>query len=415
MEGIIPAFAKTITTDRIGLYDVLEAASLRSLTLLVPGSMFLCIEDEVLVWEDELSEKHFQQVADRHLYFLGQLSREKPESPGVAQGLGQADGRRRLGKGVWRHRRPHDDTSTARDAPEAPSLSEISPRQSGDAQMSDSGVMEVNSGAVVEEAVNKGRGDDGEQPTATDNLSISKHDSAMIGSSLELELRLRQSIASLSTEEMGILTENIANVRKLLSEGQDHGIHTKDGPTIVSRELKQSLVVRLKFRGPGIGRMYEITSRAPVLGRNGTGPSRQQTESARATTLDTQLPLSPMSPRGSRPAQRTQILDDSQVPETAEALSAILNSHGQELIAWVRDAKLRPRFSGSGVENHTETDTPSKKGWKTFFLGVLYGAIYFGLAIMLIIFGMVLPMPEDLMISLFKAMGGNVENLALVG
>ncbi|TKA62137.1 hypothetical protein B0A55_11119 [Friedmanniomyces simplex] len=176
--------------------------------------------------------------------------------------------------------------------------------------MSDRGVMEVNSGAVVEEAVNKGRGDDGEQPTATGNSSISKQDLAMIGSSLELELRLRQSIARLSTEEMGILTENIANVRKLLSEGQDHGTNAKDGPTTASRKVKQSSLVKLKLRGSDIGRMHEITSRAPVLGRNGTGPSRQQTESARATMLNTPPSISPIPSHALGPARHTRTLDD---------------------------------------------------------------------------------------------------------
>ncbi|KAK5141838.1 hypothetical protein LTR32_005695 [Rachicladosporium monterosium] len=56
MQGIVPAFAKTITTDRWRLYLVATAVvNLRSLTLCVDEFEFACIEDEVLAWEDQLA------------------------------------------------------------------------------------------------------------------------------------------------------------------------------------------------------------------------------------------------------------------------------------------------------------------------------------------------------------------------
>ncbi|KAK0263414.1 hypothetical protein LTS09_002606 [Friedmanniomyces endolithicus] len=75
MQGIVPAFAKTITTDRWRLYLVATAVvNLRSLTLCVDEFEFACIEDEVLAWEDQLGEKHLKQVAKKFSCALKMLS-----------------------------------------------------------------------------------------------------------------------------------------------------------------------------------------------------------------------------------------------------------------------------------------------------------------------------------------------------
>ncbi|KAK0803459.1 hypothetical protein LTR91_017197 [Friedmanniomyces endolithicus] len=75
MQGIVPAFAKTITTDRWRLYLVATAVvNLRSLTLFVDEFEFACIEDEVLAWEDQLGEKHLKQVAKKFSCALKMLS-----------------------------------------------------------------------------------------------------------------------------------------------------------------------------------------------------------------------------------------------------------------------------------------------------------------------------------------------------
>lgn len=494
MQGIVPAFARTVEIDRYDFYLVTSGCiSLRSLTIPADERMFWCLEDEVLVWEDELSEKHFEQVVEANFYRLDRLSENvtmtvtagclksiKVETnPVWERNVAKLEAylRKRQTLGQAKPATPDwEDDSNSR-----PSTREIyhnsavqfdpvdgksSDISANEKSRNDEVPRELFEALLAIVAIRRRKRTWSDRKSARNHhlhcSSIQSEDST-VAQRLEQtdgKRRLIKAVGKLGRRHeqtiavpVLLIVEPISVVPATQSEDQSrvNALPSSHSPTIAGTLRSESGRGKAKCGQnndtgsvANISFIERVVAVAPAqLGDNSELSSPPSSpiptvevapKAEGATPHGTSLEVETLRIRGANrtlalvgtpesnsgrgkavqndetgsidhdskgglanPApQRTRILDDGEVPETVDRLSAILRSQGQDSVASVRDTKLRPRSPGYDANSFTRTAAHCKTGWKSFLLGVLDAILYavlaaFAMLVVLVISATTLP------------------------
>ncbi|KAK0315792.1 hypothetical protein LTR01_001092 [Friedmanniomyces endolithicus] len=466
MQGIVPAFARTVEIDRYDFYLVTsECISLRSLTIAADERMFWCLEDEVLVWEDELSEEHFEQVVEANFYKPDRLSENltmrvtvgclksiKVETNPVWERnvakleaylrKRQTSGKAKPATLGW------EDDSTSRPSTLDRKSSDISENEKSH---NDEVPRELFEALLAIVAIRRRKRTWSDRKSARSHhlqcLSIQPEDSTVVQrlEQSDGKQRLIKAVGTLGRRHKQtiavpvlLIVEPTSVVPAKQSDDQpsgnalplSHSPTISDNPRSESGRGKDKCGQNSDTGSVGnISFVERVVAVSPVqLDDNsesssppsspiptvevapkaeGTTPHGTSLEvgtlSIRGVNRTLALVGTPESNSGSNKAvqndetgsiehdskgglanptpQHTRVLDDGEVPETVDCLSAIFRSQGQDSLASVRDTKLRSTSPRSHAKSLAGQASHCKIGWKSLLLGVLDAILYAGLAV----------------------------------